>query len=166
MTSLRTVKKEIRVLGLDTCRKGVIIGAVVRGGLYLDGVMRLQGSNSTNSFAVARFVRASRYYPELRVIMTHDKKRTLNARSLEKAVGLPVIQVATSPKHGYRRYLAKKGAVGIRTRLPVQTVNRIVSLTWTRGKMPEPVRIAHLIAMSVVRKDWFLPKGPHSKEGS
>src|SRR5713101_6731355 len=149
MTNLMTVKKEIRVLGLDTCRKDVIIGAVVRGGLYLDGVMRLHGADSMNSFAVAKFVRASRYYPELRVIMTHDKAGTLNATSLERAGGLPVIQVATSPKHGYKRYLAKNGAVSIRTRLPVQTVNRIVSLTWTRGKVPEPLRIAHLIAMSI-----------------
>lgn len=149
MTNLMTVKKETRILGLDTCRKGVIIGAIVRGGLYQDGVMKLQGPDSTNSVAVAKFVRASRYYPELRVIMTHDKARTLNARSLEDAVGLPVIQVATSPKHGYRRYLTKNGTVSIRTRLPVETVNRIVSLTWTRDKMPEPIRIAHLIGMSV-----------------
>lgn len=148
MTRLRTVKKEIRILGLDTCRKGAIIGTVVRGGLYLDGVMRLQGADSTNSFAVAKFVRASRYYPELRVIMTHDKTRNLNARSLEDAVRLPVIQVATTPKHGYRRYSAKNGAVSIKTRLPVQIINRIISLTWTRGKMPEPLRIAHLVAMS------------------
>ncbi len=158
MTSLRTVKKEIRILGLDTCRKHVIIGAVVRGGLYLDGVMKLQGADSTNSVAVAKFVRTSRYYPELRVVMTHDTRRALNATDLEKAAGLPVIQVSTSPKQGYKRYLTKNGAVSIRTRLSVETVNRIVSLIWTRGKMPEPVRIAHLIAMSVVRKNWFLPK--------
>src|SRR5881628_3546616 len=148
MTNLMTVKKEIRVLGLDTCRKDVMIGAVVRGGLYLDGVMRIQGADSTNSFAVAKFVRASRYYPELRVIMTHDKRQTLNGRSLEKAVGLPVIQVAINPTHGYRRYLTKNGTVSIRSRLPVETITRIVSLIWTRGKMPEPLRIAHLIATS------------------
>src|SRR2546425_2220519 len=149
MTKLMTVKKEIRILGLDTCRKGAVIGAVVRGGLYLDGVVKLQGKDSTNSFAVAKFVRASRYYPELRVIMTHDKRRTLNGRSLEKAVGLPVIQVATNRKRGYRRYLTKKGTVIIRTRLPVETVDRIVSLTWAQGRMPEALRIAHLIAMSI-----------------
>ncbi len=148
MTNLRTVKKEIRVLGLDTCRKGVIIGAVVRGGLYLDGVVRLQGGDSISSVAVAKFVRTSRYYPELRVIMTHDKRRSLNARLLEKEVGLPLIQVATRPRRGYKRYLTKNGAVSIRTRLPVETVTKIVSLTWTRGTMPEPLRIAHIIALS------------------
>jgi uncharacterized protein len=148
MTSLRTVKKEIRVLGVDTCRKGVIIGAVARGGLYLDGVMGLQGADSTNSLAVAKFVQASRYYPELRVIMIHDKGRHLNARRLEEEVGLPLIQVATSPKRGYKRYLTKNGAVSVRTRLSAETVTRIVSLTWTRGTMPEPLRIAHLIALS------------------
>ncbi len=148
MTSLRTVKKEIRVLGLDTCRKGVTIGAVVRGGLYLDGVMRLQAADSTDSVAVAKFVRASPYYPELRVVMTHDKRRILDARRLEKEVGLPLIQVATSSRRGYKRYPTKNGAVSVRARLPVETVTKIVSLTWTRGTMPEPLRIAHLIALS------------------
>lgn len=148
MTSLRTVKREIRVLGLDTCRKGIVVGAVVRGGLFLDGVMRLQGSKSLTSVGVAKFVRASRYYPELRVIMTHDKRHALDSISLERSVGLPVIQVATSPRQGYRRYATKNGAVRIRTRLPIQTVTRIVSLTCTRGRMPEPLRIAHLLAGS------------------
>ncbi|TMI27322.1 hypothetical protein E6H36_03145 [Candidatus Bathyarchaeota archaeon] len=148
MTNVMTVKKEIRILGLDTCRKGVIIGAVVRGGLYLDGVLRLHGADSTNSRAVAKYVRTSRYYPELRVVMTHDKRQTLNGKRLEKAVGLPLIQVATGPTPGYRRYLTKNGTANIRTRLPVETVTRIVALTWTQGKMPEPLRVSHLIAMS------------------
>src|SRR5438093_13324587 len=103
MTNVMTVKKEIRILGLDTCRKGVIIGAVVGGGRYLDGVLRLHGADSTNTRAVAKYVRTSRYYRELRVVMTPDKRQTLSGKRLEKGVAVRRIQVATGPRPGYRR---------------------------------------------------------------
>src|SRR5438128_293350 len=36
---IRTIKKETRILGLDTCNPGLTVGVVARGGLYLDGII-------------------------------------------------------------------------------------------------------------------------------
>ncbi len=110
--------------------------------------MKLQNSKSLDSVAIAKFVQASCYYPELRIIMVHDKQHIVDAGTLENATGLPVVQVATGPRHGFKRYASKIRTLSLKTRLPVQTVDRILAITWTRGNMPEPLRIAHLAAAS------------------
>src|SRR5256886_16122884 len=87
---IRTVKPEIRILGIDACRDGAIVGAIVRGGLYLDGILNFQG---TITGKVSEQIQQSRYYLELRVIMLHDPKGRLNIGQLWKTTGLPVIAI-------------------------------------------------------------------------
>src|SRR5438132_4350235 len=84
---IRTVKPEIRILGIDACGDGAIVGAIVRGGLYLDGILNFQETITGN---VSEQIHQSRYYPELRVIMLHDPKSRLNIRQLWKTTGLQI----------------------------------------------------------------------------
>src|SRR6266705_6772310 len=92
---IRTVKREMRVLGLDTCRKGEVFGAVIRGGWFLDGVVRF-GLGRPAEQQLAENVRATKYYPELRAIMLHDPGNHLGHGGPEAMVGLPVIAVSNA----------------------------------------------------------------------
>jgi len=151
--AIRTVKKEIRILGLDTCRKQQVFGAVVRGGLFIDGVVRFPLAGSLAERVLAGAILSTRYYPELRAIMLHDPKRLLNPLTLENRAGLPVIEVARERRaeKGYERFHANHKTLFHRARLPRETVQKILALTWTEKGLPEPVRVAHLLAKSQLR---------------
>ena len=140
---INTVKKEIRILGLDTCRLGRVFGAVVRGGLYLDGVILIPSEKE-----VAMTIRESRYYPELRAVMLHDPRNRLRSEAIEKRAKLPMIQVSSSKpaRKGYLQFKSKRGSLWLRTNIPSPTIEQVLSTTWTLGRLPEPARIAHLLA--------------------
>ncbi len=146
--TVSTVKNEIRILGLDTCRKGEAQGAVVRGGGFLDGVLRFSLQANLAEGELARQVRATRYYPELRVIMLHDPQNRLRSALLEKNARLPVLEVTTrrADSSGYARFQSKIGTLFFRTRMPVVTAKRILGIAWNIGTLPEPARVAHLLA--------------------
>ena len=145
---IRTVKPEIRILGIDACRDGAIVGAIVRGGLYLDGILNFQETITGN---VSEQIHQSRYYPELRVIMLHDPKSRLNIRQLWKTTGLPVIAITKTRlrlRHNYT--LEKKNKIiYASSQLNPETIKQVIHLSWTIDDLPEPVRIAHLLVNSI-----------------
>ncbi len=148
-TSLRYVKKEIRLLGLDACNPRLTIGAVVRGGLYLDGVMAFAREAEGEADLLAEKVTESRYFPELRTIMLHDPKGLLDSRTLQRVTRLPVITVSIDSHvhgRGYRLYGKNQQQLWIKTRLESSSLEKILSLTQSDGRLPEPLRIAHLLA--------------------
>ncbi len=154
--SIRTVKREIRILGLDTCRIEEVIGAVVRGGYFLDGVIRLRLPNNHVDRDLARGILATKYYPELRAIMLHDPGRSLKPSLLETVARLPVIAVSRTRRPGTRdtAFHSELGTLFHQSRLPKSVVDKILLLTWTCGGIPEPARVAHLLAKG------FLEPGP------
>ena len=99
MTRKLTIKKEIRTLGLDLCNPRRLVGAVVRGGVYLDGVLVFPSNPIPESRSIASAILETRFFPELRLIMTHDPKARTDPRVIEKWTKLPVIQIII------RRYL-------------------------------------------------------------
>ena len=145
---IRTVKPEIRILGIDACRDGTIVGAIVRGGLYLDGILNLK---ETITGKVSEQIQQSRYHPELRVIMLHDPKGRLNIRQLGKTTGLPVIAITKTRlrlRHNYT--LEKKNKIiYASSQLNPETIKQVIHLSWTIDDLPEPVRIAHLLVNSI-----------------
>ena len=143
--SIRTVKQEIRVLGLDTCGKKEVFGAVVRGGSFLDGVVRFALARNGER-QLSSEVLATKYYPELRVLMLHDPGKRLVSDRLEKVVGLYVIRISERASNGYSVFRSEHSRVFQKSHLTCSTVDRILSVTWTYGTLPEPVRIAHLLA--------------------
>jgi endonuclease V-like protein UPF0215 family len=145
--SLRNVKKEIRILGLDACNPKITIGAIVRGGLYLDGVLVFP--RKINSVELARNIIGTKYFPELRVIMIHDPIHRLNSLVIRRITAMPLIQVplGTKTKVGNRGALGNQpGRYWRGTALDRSTQRKIVTLTLVRGALPEPARIAHLLA--------------------
>ncbi len=145
--TIETVKPEIRILGLDTCRNGEVFGAVVRGGLYLDGFVHFDLERS-GSRQLGEYVLATKYYPELRALMLHDPKDRLVITTIENVTMLPVIIISKGWRaaRGYSVFRSPHGAVQRKSSLPSSTVDKILSVTWTYGTLPEPARVAHELA--------------------
>lgn len=102
----RVIKPEIRVLGVDdgvftSHEKGLVlvVGAVVRGGYWLDGVMHTEievdGFDATEK--ITSMITNSPHYKQLRVIMlngvTFAGFNIVNIQKLNKKIKLPVIAV-------------------------------------------------------------------------
>ena len=144
--SLTILKKETRTLGLDACNPRVVIGAVVRGGLFLDGVIALP--MKTRKDTLGRNIRETKYFPELKLIMIHDLKKVIDEPQIHRITGLPIIAVRANRTVRPR---VSKGEVPGETRqwetigLDPSMLARIQTLTKTRSALPEPVQIAHLL---------------------
>jgi endonuclease V-like protein UPF0215 family len=146
-----TVKKEIRTLGLDLCNPQRLVGAVVRGGTFLDGVVLFPSKPIPKSKSIASAILGTRFYPELRLIMTHDPKMRLDPNLIERLTGLPVVQVDSARKrnsHGFKLYKVIRKRFQAKSSLPPRVLQEILSTTWATGMLPEPLRIAHLVARS------------------
>ena len=151
MTRRLTVKKEIRTLGLDLCNPRRLVGAVVRGGTFLDGVVVFPSKPIPKSRSIGSAILGTRFFPELRLIMTHDPEVRLDAKIIEKLTGLPVIQIDSARKRdsdGFKPYMVERKWLQVKSLVPPGVLQEILSTTWTTGMLPEPLRIAHLVARS------------------
>lgn len=145
----RAIKEEIRILGLDTCNPGLTVGVVARGGLYLDGVIPFPPATKNASKELARRIIDSAYFPELRAVMLHNPNGEPDSDSLERATRLPAIAISKDEPPHDRRYKAFQGNMGrlwIKTKLESTVLNKILASSWTFGRLPEPLRLAHLLA--------------------
>jgi endonuclease V-like protein UPF0215 family len=141
------MKREIRVLGLDGCNRRFVVGVVTRGGLYLDGVFTLE--KAAKSSVLARKVTETKYFPELRTIMIHGSTPALDAGVIERTTLLPVITVPVESQgddRGYKTIEITGRRISVKTRMDSKILLDILSLTVIRGLLPEPIRIAHLLA--------------------
>ncbi len=147
------VKREIRILGLDFCNTRRITGVISRGGNYLDGVLAIQHDDKLDDRMIAKHVLEIRHYPELRAIMVHDPRRRSDPSIIEEVARLPVIMVSEKkpPKDGFKLCQYKRGRLWIQTSLDSETIAKIIPLTWRLGVLPEPARVAHLLARASIR---------------
>ena len=151
MTHSLTVKKEIRTLGLDLCNPRRVMGAVTRGGDYLDGVLVLPPKPTLNTIWIASAIIRTRFFPELRLIMTHDPETQLNPIEVERLTKLPVITVDSTRRRqsdGFKSYKVEEKQLQVKSSLPSGILQEILSTTWATGMLPEPLRTAHLLARS------------------
>ncbi len=183
----RTIKSEIRVLGVDDGMftphlKGsaLIVGVVFRGGYWLDGVIstkiEVDGFDATDQ--IAAMVNSSRHHKQLRVIMldgvTFAGFNIVDMKKLFTKTQLPVIAVtrdkpdfedihkalenlprseerweaiqnAGKITQVYTRGRKEKLYIGI-AGMQEEDAKEIIRLTSTRSSIPEPLRVAHLIA--------------------
>lgn len=151
-TPIRVVKKEIRILGLDFCSPKTVTGAVVRGGDFLDGIVSFPNSMELDDREVALRIIGTRFYPELRAVMIHDPLFRSRPKIVEKVTKLPVMRVSNvRPLHrGFRMVQLARGRLWVQTGLSRETLEKIVSVTWTFGRLPEPARVAHLLSRTRV----------------
>ncbi len=159
---ITTVKGEIRILGLDSCTPQRVIGVVVRGGLFEDGVISLPRKRSHPNGDIVAKILETKYFPELRSIMVHDPKRRLDPASIEQMTRLPIIQVSEAKpgnETGYKVFYRTRGKLWVKTRLQSLILDKILSLTWTTGLLPEPVRVAHLLAGTTIPRMLHRDKG-------
>ena len=106
--SFRSIKPEIRVLGVDDGRfvprtKGVadVVGVVYRGSYWFEGVMHttvtIDGLDSTEK--IATMINNSPYFDELRVVLldgvTFAGFNVVDIRELSHLIALPVISVVS-----------------------------------------------------------------------
>ena len=148
MRTIATVKNEIRILGLDSCTPHGVIGVVVRGGRFQDGVLFFPHRTDPLGEAIVDRILESKYFPELRSIMIHDLASRLDSARIEQKTGLPVIEVSdVKPRgRGYRLVHARTADLWVKTRLQTLIMRKILSVTWTMGRLPEPVRVAHILS--------------------
>jgi endonuclease V-like protein UPF0215 family len=158
--SFGAIKKETRILGLDKCNPRLTVGVVVRGGSYLDGVISFPPDSRNNSRESARRIATSAYFPELRAIMIHTQSYERESASVERITNLPTMAIMEnepSNRQGYKRLDGNLGELWVRTRVESTILKKILTASWTMGKLPEPLRVAHLLAKA------DLPK-PRDKE--
>jgi endonuclease V-like protein UPF0215 family len=151
MTRKLTIKKEIRTLGLDLCNPRRLVGAIVRGGVYLDGVLAFPSNPIPKSRSIASAILGTRFFPELRLIMTHDPKAQIDPKIIEKSTKLPVIQIDSAKRRksdGFESYMVSGRELQAKSSLPSRILQEVLSTTWMTGMLPEPLRIAHLLARS------------------
>jgi endonuclease V-like protein UPF0215 family len=182
----RTVKPEIRVLGVDdgpfTPHKGYapVVGVVFRGGYWLDGVLstkvKVDGFDATDK--IAAMIVESPHYRQVRIMMlegvTFGGFNVVDIKELNGLIEMPVI-VVTRNKPDFReihaavkklpnsteRWAAVQNAgqvFEVHTRnldekvymeisgIRESDARRILQVTSTRSSIPEPLRVAHLIA--------------------
>jgi len=151
MTRKLTIKKEIRTLGLDLCNPRRLMGAIVRGGVYLDGVVLFPSNPVPKSRSIASAILKTRFFPELRLIMTHDPKARIDSKVIEKWTKLPVIQIDSARRRisdGFESYRVAGKELQVKSSLQPGIIQEVLSTTWATGILPEPLRIAHLLARS------------------
>ena len=148
MTRKLIVKKEIRTLGLDLCNPQRLVGAIVRGGVYLDGVEVFPSNPRLTIRSIGSAIIETRFFPELRLIMIHDPETRFDTKAIERLTKLPVIHVNSARKgnlNGFKPYKVGGKNLQVKSSLPPGTLQEILSTTWTIGALPEPLRIAHLL---------------------
>jgi endonuclease V-like protein UPF0215 family len=154
-------------------RDVLVVGTFFRGGTALDGVLstkvRVDGRNSTAK--ITEMINSSKFKPQLQCIMLDGVAvggfNVVDTQMLSKATGIPVMTVM---RHfpDYRKIIAALKKIGklhllkiIEKAGPVrkvgnihiqyigmdfQTAKEILKITCTRSYIPEPIRIAHIIA--------------------
>jgi endonuclease V-like protein UPF0215 family len=184
----RTIKPEIRVLGIDDGKftphtKGsvIVVGVVFRGGYSVDGVMHttiaIDGLDATEQFA--SMINGSPHRKQLRLIMlngvTFAGFNMVDIEKLNAATKLPVLvlthekpdldtihealknlpdseerwriilaagEIHEVANRGTKIYLELAG-------ISLSEAQKIIKLTSIRSCLPEPLRVAHLIASGI-----------------
>jgi uncharacterized protein len=188
--SIRTVKPEIRVLGVDdgtfvphSKTTVPIVGVVFRGGYWLEGVMstRIAVDGLDATAQIISMIKNSPHFGQLRVLIlsgvTFAGFNVVDIKALYAETGLPVLAVTMrkpdltkiqsalknlqDSEERWKAILNAGEIFPVTTRkgkLPVQVeaigvsrekVEEVLKLTATHSRLPEPLRVAHLVASGI-----------------
>lgn len=175
-------KPQIRIIGWDdeAFVKGLknqkvrLVGAIIRGGDYLDGVLSTHvGYDEMDATGkIIDSLNSSRHKGQLRAIMTDGISfagfNLVDIHELNKKTGLPVIVIQRKKPDidefmkaqkrfddfNERKKIVEKSGKFYRFEkiwfqcagISEKEAREIISLSTTHGNVPEPLRIAHLIA--------------------
>lgn len=151
-----------------------LVGAIIRGGDYIDGLLKTEvdydGLDATEK--IASSINKSRHKDQLRAVMTDGITfagfNMVDIKKLSQQTGLPVIVIQrTKPQmEEFMAALKRYGDFEARKNMvqnagPIHEFGKIffqfagiskkeseeiISLSTTRGNIPEPLRVAHIIA--------------------
>ena len=184
---LKTVKREIRIVGVDDAplvtqraKRVGVFGVVYRGGYWFDGLMRtdveVDGIDATER--IAQMILISRHFKQLRITMLHGLTfagmNMVNLKTLYDMTQLPTIVVMDRKPRiaDFEKAIEKlensqfrKTALNvageitqIRTKLNAKPIyvqfiglkldqlKEVMNVSCTRSRLPEPVRVAHMVA--------------------
>ncbi len=174
------IKSEIRIIAWDDCafsftsKRVLIIGAIFRGGKFLDGLLsvRIKKDGLDATEKISSSIMNSRHYDQLSLIMLDGISfagfNLVDIRHLYKKTKLPVLAVQRK-KPDIEKFVdamkifsdfeERKKIVKSAGRfysfgkiffqkagLTLQKSKEILAKTCIRSIVPEPIRVAHLIA--------------------
>lgn len=165
MSKVTTLKAEIRVIGIDDGfsrrKKRVIVGVVFRGGLWLDGVISsvVDVSGPPLGRRLGAMVAESKFHKELRFAILHGAMlgpALTVLKEFSKITKLPAIALLHGRQNRTTDLALRAGnAVKFRLRpglsalcigLTTKKAVEILKVTTVKPPLPEPVRVACLIA--------------------
>jgi len=187
------MKQQIRILGIDdspftfTDKNVIVIGVIMRGGSYIECVLRSQvsvdGTDATNT--CKEMIENTRHKNQLRAMILDGIAlggfNIVDIQELYSATNLPIITVTRDNPDfekiemalrknfedwKERLNLMKKGDLHkIETShnpiyikcagISLAEAKEIIILSTIRGAIPEPIRVAHLIASGVTRGESY-----------
>lgn len=159
-----------------TDSKVLVVGVVMRGGSWIDGIVSakadVDGSDSTGK--IAEMINKSKFKPQLQCIFLDGIAvggfNVVDVKKLSIKTGLPVIIVIrrmpdifkikkTLVKINQKQKIRlidkagepiKLGDIFVQlTGIEAEEAKKILKIVCTRSLIPEPVRLAHLIASGV-----------------
>ncbi len=181
------LKPELRILGIDDSpllsEDILVVGAVMRGGDWLEGVVRTciarDGLDATEK--LVDMVTRSKHFGQIRVIMlngvTMGGFNVVDLEALYEKTGTPVISIMrrlpdmesiksalnnlSEPERRYNLILKAGEVIEVPTKrgepvymqykgIDEASALEIVRSSSTHSRIPEPVRVAHLIATGIV----------------
>lgn len=155
----------------------MLIGAVLRGKYSIDGLLstnvRIDGLDAAQK--IADMVNGSRHKDQLRVIMLNGMAvagfNVVDIKTVSDKTGLPVIAITRNKPDRPKFLDALRRLPNAKTRISIigrsgdihrygkiyfqasgitsEEAMKVISLSIYRGNIPEPLRVAHLIASGV-----------------
>jgi len=187
------MKQQIRLLGIDDSpfkfndKSTAIVGAVMRGGEYLECVLKgeitVDGNDAT--FVCKNMINKTRHKTQLRAILLDGTAlggfNVVDIDEIFNDTGLPVITLTRDKPNFEKMKQALKGHFDdwkarwdliskgdlheIKTAhnpvyvkfvgLNVDETKEIIKISTIRGVVPEPIRVAHLIASGITRGESY-----------
>ena len=157
-------------------KKILVVGVVMRGGLFVDGVLsakvKVDGSDATNK--ITKMINKCKFKPQLQCIFLNGIAvagfNVIDVKKLNKKTKIPVVVVIRDNpdianikktlikiKQKNKIKLIEKAGKVIQidkifvqlTGIDLEKAKRILKIVCTRSLVPEPLRLAHLIASGV-----------------
>ena len=178
------MKKEIRVIGIDDSpfnkfknKEVLIVGVVMRGGLFVDGVLsakaKVDGNDATDE--IIKMINKCKFKPQLQCIFLNGIAvagfNVVDVQKLNKKTKIPVVVVIrTNPdiekikntlikiKQKNKIKLIEKAGRVIQADnifiqlagIDLEKAKKILKIVCTRSLIPEPLRLAHIIAAGII----------------
>jgi hypothetical protein len=187
------MKQQIRLLGIDDSpftfndKYCVVIGVVMRGGDYLECVLRNQvkidGNDAT--FVCKHMIENTRHKKQLKAVLLDGIAlggfNVVNINELYNDTNLPILTITRDKPDFEKIKLALKKNFGdwkerwnimskgelyeVKTShnpiyvkcagITIDQAKEIIKLSTIRGAVPEPIRVAHLIASGIIRGESY-----------